>query len=79
MTLSDRANSLPLTGVRRYIPEAFLWEVFYYLVDAADAMANGPGTESDDNHDHGRDFQIVHLDIKPDNSQFLQAIMKWQR
>jgi len=74
----DQADGLALTVVRRYLPEAFLWEVFYYLADAADAMANGPEKGPDDDDDTGWDFQVVHMDIKPDNSQSLRASSKRQ-
>jgi len=41
-------------------------------------MANGPQKGPDDNDEDDWDFQIVHMDIKPDNSQFLQAFLKRQ-
>lgn len=50
-----------LTDYRQYFPEAFLWDVFYYQVEAAAAMVNGPA-------DANWEFEeIVHRDIKPGN------------
>lgn len=66
----DLAVNRPLTMIRCHLPEAFIWEVFYYLADAAEAMANGPPKKPDDDSDSERDFQVVHRDLKPGNSQF---------
>lgn len=61
-------QSLMLTDCRQYLPEAFLWEVFHYQVEAASAMANGPAD--------GRWVfeEIVHRDIKPGNGIYLNFI-----
>lgn len=64
------AVNRPLTLIRRHLPEGFIWEVFYYLLDAAEAMANGAPKNAAKNSKSKGDFQIVHRDIKPDNSQF---------
>jgi len=53
-----------LISGRAYLPEPFLWEVFYYLVEVAVAMRDGPP----DGH---WNFQVVHLDIKPENGESL--------
>lgn len=47
---------------RLYMPEPFLWDVFYHLVEAAVAMWSGPTDGSWGGH------EIVHRDIKPGNS-----------
>lgn len=45
---------------RQYLPEPFLWDTFYHLVEAAAAMRDGP--------EGARwDFEIVHRDLKPGN------------
>lgn len=46
---------------RLYMPEPFLWDVFYHLVEAAVAMRSGPTDGSWGGH------EIVHRDIKPGN------------
>lgn len=56
-----------LTLGRRHLPEAFLWEVFYYLVQAAASMETGPRDAK------WSTFQIVHRDIKPENGQSLYS------
>ncbi|KAI9877553.1 MAG: hypothetical protein M1830_003601, partial [Pleopsidium flavum] len=50
---------------RHYIPEPFLWQVFYNLTQAAAAMYFGPGYRTSDKS--WTDFEIVHRDIKPGN------------
>ena len=50
---------------RKYFPEHFLWETFFYLAEAALAMRFGP-SERNDEWDY--DKEIVHRDIKPPNS-----------
>ena len=50
---------------RQYLPEPFLWDTFYHLVEAAVAMRNGP-------KDGDWDFNIVHRDLKPGNSKTFQ-------
>lgn len=55
-------QNMLLTDYRQHFPEAFLWEVFHYQVEAAAAMVSGPVScrlEFD---------EIVHRDIKPGNS-----------
>ena len=47
---------------RKYLPELFLWETFYHLVEAAVAMRDGPKAGD-------WDFNIVHRDLKPGNSK----------
>lgn len=54
-------HNVMLTDYRQNLPEAFLWEVFYYQAEAAAAMVNGP-TNSQWEFD-----EIVHRDIKPGN------------
>ena len=51
-----------LRSHRQYLPEPFLWEVFYYLTEACAAMEHGPP-------DHPWDYDIVHRDIKPANGK----------
>lgn len=46
---------------RQHFPEAFLWEVFHYQIEAAAAMANGPV------NGHWEFEEIIHRDIKPGN------------
>ncbi|CAF9919092.1 G2-specific serine/threonine protein kinase [Imshaugia aleurites] len=46
---------------RLYMPEPFLWDVFYHLVEAAVAMQYGPTEGGWGNH------EVVHRDIKPGN------------
>lgn len=47
---------------RQYLPEPFLWDTFYHLVEAAVVMRVGL-------KDDERDLEIVHRDIKPNNSK----------
>lgn len=44
------------------MPEPFLWDTFYHMVEAAVAMSDGP-------EDADWNFEIVHRDIKPQNSK----------
>ena len=55
---------LSLICGRCYFPEAFIWEVFYHLLEVAHAMSRGPvgGTWN---------YQVVHMDIKPANGKRL--------
>lgn len=61
-----------LTMRRQYIPEAFLWEIFYYITDACAAMVNGPSGAS-------WDHEIVHRDIKPGNSKWALVLVVQQQ
>lgn len=54
-------HNVMLTEYRQNLPEAFLWEVFYYQAEAAAAMVNGP------TNGHWEFDEIVHRDIKPGN------------
>lgn len=54
---------------RQYLPEPFLWDTFYHLVETAMAMENGLT-------DGGGDFEIVHRDIKPANSKSFHTRFK---
>ena len=47
---------------RQHLPEPFLWDTFYHLVEAATAMRNGSKREK-------WDFEIVHRDLKPGNGK----------
>lgn len=58
-------RNLTLTNHRQHFPEAFLWEVFHYQIEAAAAMANGPV------NGHWDFEEIVHRDIKPGNGIFI--------
>lgn len=49
---------------RQFIPEAFLWDTFYHLVEAAVAMRSGTGDW---------EFEIVHRDLKPANGKIFHA------
>ncbi|KAL9576186.1 MAG: hypothetical protein Q9212_007313, partial [Teloschistes hypoglaucus] len=51
---------------KRLIPEPFIWDVFWRLSKACLAMAN-----SRCGRDHPHCGEWVHLDIKPDNGQFI--------
>ena len=42
------------------MPEPFLWDTFYHMVEAAVVMSDSP-------KDYGLEFEIVHRDIKPSN------------
>ena len=53
-------NPLANTTNSQYLPEPFLWDTFYHLVEAVVTMKVGPGDW---------DFEIVHRDIKPANSK----------
>ena len=60
-----KTSQLPFTVLRsrrRYLPEQFLWEVFYYLTEVCAAMEHGPP-------DAPWDYDIVHRDIKPANGK----------
>ena len=58
-----------LTANRRHFPEPFIWEVFYHMIEAASSMLNGPKQPNPSGHPRW-DFEIVHRDIKPGNSQY---------
>ena len=45
---------------RQFLPEPFLWDTFYHLVEAAVAMRSGTGDW---------EFEIVHRDLKPANGE----------
>ena len=49
---------------RQFMPEAFLWDTFYHLVEAAVAMRSGTG---------GWEFEIVHRDLKPSNGKIFHT------
>ena len=53
---------------RTYFPEPFLWYTFHNLVRVAAAMQYGP-------KDTNWGYQIVHLDLKPANSKYLQSTL----
>ena len=62
LLLSPSHDSLTNTVNRQYLPEAFLWDTFYHLVEAAVAMRDGPRKGE-------WGFEFVHRDIKPGNSK----------
>lgn len=66
---SQLVKSLANRTNRQYLPEPFLWDTFYHLVETAMAMENGL-------KDGGGDFEIVHRDIKPANSKSLHVQSK---
>lgn len=47
---------------RQFLPEPFLWDTFYHLVEAAVAMKKGPKRDK-------WEFEIVHRDLKPGNGK----------
>ena len=62
-TLHIKSRNGLLIINRQYVPEYFIWNVFYYLIEAVAAMANGPD-------DGSWDFdEIVHRDIIPANGR----------
>ena len=60
--VSQLFNPLADSLIRQYLPEPFLWDTFYHLVQAAVAMENGL-------KDGDGDYEIVHRDLKPANSK----------
>ena len=54
---------------RQFLPEAFLWDTFYHLVEAAVAMRSGTGDW---------EFEIVHRDFKPANSKTFHIQFQWK-
>lgn len=52
-----------LTLSRQYFPETFLWDQFYYLVQACEAMSIGSAVPPSN-------FEIVHRDMKPGNGEW---------
>lgn len=54
-----------------HFPEAFLWQVFYYLVEGCVKFETGPFKNLAASR-FGQDFPeayLLHNDIKPDNSE----------
>lgn len=47
---------------RQYLPEPFLWDTFYHLVNAAATMKDGPKGVN-------KKYEIVHRDLKPANGK----------
>lgn len=77
-TLSE-INSWAMPGLtyhlRRFLPELFIWDVFYHLAYACRTLQAIPSFSGSDSR--GR-RELVHLDIKPGNGQSLcsQAITR---
>lgn len=66
---SQLVKSLANSTNRQYLPEPFLRDTFYHLVETAMAMENGL-------KDGDGDFEIVHRDLKPANSKSFHVRFK---